>query len=248
MNNQTAKEILSAYRPGGEDAQDDNFREALAHCERDPQMKAWLADQLSFDRQAAEALQSIRGPDAGKQSILATLPFDSRKGRRSRYPRWLGISGLGMAAAILAGFLLFSVLAPHKDGHQTPDRLALAPLADAAKPFDLESGEFQTLVSWLEKAGAPIPQSLPDALREAEAVGCRVFDTTGFGTISLICFHVDGQIVHLFAFQKDSPHLSLPSPGQWWEEGGWNFVTLNQGNGPLVIATQTEPDSFSLYS
>ena len=40
MDNQTAKKILSAYRPDGTDATDPVFQDALAQCERDPQMRA----------------------------------------------------------------------------------------------------------------------------------------------------------------------------------------------------------------
>jgi len=45
MDNPTAKEILSLYRPNGADARDPLFREALDQCKRDPGLAAWLNDQ-----------------------------------------------------------------------------------------------------------------------------------------------------------------------------------------------------------
>ena len=42
MNNQEAKFILGAYRPGGRDAVDPMFSEALAQAGRDPELRAWF--------------------------------------------------------------------------------------------------------------------------------------------------------------------------------------------------------------
>lgn len=67
MDNTTAKEILSAYRPGGEDANDPFFREALAQCEHDPAMKRWFYEQRVFDERVAASLQNIRAPESGKR-------------------------------------------------------------------------------------------------------------------------------------------------------------------------------------
>lgn len=245
MNNNIAKEILSAYRPGGEDARDENFREALDQCENDPEMKDWFADQLNFDREMARALQSIHGPEAGKRSILAALPFDRANQKRRLPARWWGgIAGLGMAAALAFG-LIFDNLQPPAAETNPAFQLALAPLAQSARPFDFQSPNSANLIGWLRERGHPIPTSLPEIVLQAEAVGCKVFQDQNGHEISLICFQLEGEIVHIFAFSEATREL-LPKSSGWWTEGEWSFYALQDDN--LVFATTSRPERFSELS
>ena len=71
MNNQEAKLILQAYRPGGQDASDPMFAEALEQCWRDPELQRWFADQCAYDARIQTKLQeAIPIPQDLKASLL----------------------------------------------------------------------------------------------------------------------------------------------------------------------------------
>ena len=48
MNEEKAKFILSAYRPGHEDRDDPEFAAALALVQSEPELQAWLDDQIAI--------------------------------------------------------------------------------------------------------------------------------------------------------------------------------------------------------
>ena len=56
MNNQEAKLILQAYRPGGRDTFDPLFAEALEQARRDPELQKWFAER----KQALDYANSIQ--------------------------------------------------------------------------------------------------------------------------------------------------------------------------------------------
>ncbi|TVR52130.1 MAG: hypothetical protein EA425_05690 [Puniceicoccaceae bacterium] len=241
MDNHTAKEILSAYRPNGADAEDPNFRAALQHCERDPAMKAWLADQEQFDRRFADALADIRGPAKGRESILATLPFSrevtaAAGNRRS----WLKFTALGLAAllvlsAVYMGSLLR--LGPSLE----PGEFALSRLAGSIVLLDYRASDVTSLQTWLHDRGAPVPGSLPEALALASAVGCKVFSNDRGGQISVLCVKIEGNLVHIFVFDDQTRDLLDAPRGQWWQENNYNLIAWEDNATVMAVATRAEP-------
>ena len=63
--------ILQAYRPGGQDANDPQFAEALALAKADPELSAWFARQQKFDAQVSREIKSLPVPPKLKDKILA---------------------------------------------------------------------------------------------------------------------------------------------------------------------------------
>ena len=57
MNNEEAKLILQAYRPGGQDANDPRFREALEQARRDPELARWFANEQALDSRISTKVQ-----------------------------------------------------------------------------------------------------------------------------------------------------------------------------------------------
>ncbi|MGH7997549.1 MAG: hypothetical protein ACREFX_14475, partial [Opitutaceae bacterium] len=95
MNNDEAKFILGGYRPGGRDAGDAAFAEALDQARRDPSLAAWLERSQAFDRAISERLKTVAPPADLRQAILAggRLSRGSRPRRRSRsLPVWLALA------------------------------------------------------------------------------------------------------------------------------------------------------------
>lgn len=54
MDNREARFVLNAYRPGGQDAGDPRFAEALEQARRDPVLERWFSESLAFDAAMAE--------------------------------------------------------------------------------------------------------------------------------------------------------------------------------------------------
>jgi hypothetical protein len=71
MNRDEAKLILQSYRPGGQDAADPHFAEALALAKTDPELAAWFAAEQKFDACVSGGLQQVRVPAELKKEILA---------------------------------------------------------------------------------------------------------------------------------------------------------------------------------
>jgi len=71
MNNQEAKFILAAYRPGGQDASDPLFAEALEQVRRDPELATWFEAEQHFDAAMSEKLKGEPVPPELRANILA---------------------------------------------------------------------------------------------------------------------------------------------------------------------------------
>ncbi|MCC5839478.1 MAG: hypothetical protein JJT96_05070 [Opitutales bacterium] len=242
MDNPTAKEILSAYRPHGSDAADAAFQDALHQCEDDPALRAWFASERAFDERMSAALGKVRAPVEGKQAILATSVFSSRTKRSRRWHLW----GLGLAAILLispAWLLLMpsgspTGAPPHAAAIAVP---SLAELAENALPLDFEGRDTTALLAWLAGRKAPQPYRLPDVLAAANAAGCRVFDFGEAGQVSLLCFEIDGSIVHFFIFdERSGPRFAEPADS-WTQQGDWHLLTFEDKGRLMAFATTTTP-------
>src|SRR5271155_1784240 len=96
MNNQEAKLILQAYRPGGRDALDPLFTEALEQARRDPELQKWFAEEQALDSQIQTKLQTaVQIPRDLKANLLAL-----RRIIRP-VPWWLQPMKLAAAAAVM---------------------------------------------------------------------------------------------------------------------------------------------------
>ena len=84
MDNEQAKLILQAYRPGGEDAEDPFFSEALDRARLDPELAKWFAEQRAFDEAMRKALQTRIPPvGCGIQSCSRKRSPPSRSTRQA---------------------------------------------------------------------------------------------------------------------------------------------------------------------
>ena len=70
MNNVEAKLMLRACRPGGRDAADPCFAEALAQVERDLELQQWFANEQAFDLRMRDKLQAAVPVPAGLKARL----------------------------------------------------------------------------------------------------------------------------------------------------------------------------------
>src|SRR5256885_15392838 len=84
MNEQEARLILQAYRPGAQDQSDPRFAEALQEAARNPQLARWFAEEQAFDQAIAAQLAALPAPFGLKTRILA----QSRAPTRSWGSSW----------------------------------------------------------------------------------------------------------------------------------------------------------------
>src|SRR5262249_23608223 len=92
MDNREAKFILNAYRPGGRDASDPRFSEALEQARRDPILQRWFDETVAFDTAIIDKLSAAPVPSDLRESILAGVKV-------SRVPRWKNRFGQFAVAA-----------------------------------------------------------------------------------------------------------------------------------------------------
>ena len=71
MDSRQAKEILTRYRPGTDDATDPEVAEALEQSRRDPELGRWFEQHLACQTAIRERLRQLPVPAGLKEKILA---------------------------------------------------------------------------------------------------------------------------------------------------------------------------------
>ncbi len=222
MNNEEARQILSAYRPGGGDAGDPYIREALEQARRDPELGRWFEEQRRFDAEMAQALRDIPVPAEGRTNTLNAARLEARGSKR--FPAWL--SGLAAALVLLAGIGVIYWAGLHdRSAARVVENTGMdgfIEMASSAMPFSYRADSFADLHTWLQQRGSPVPETIPETLAGAGALGCTVFQEPDGSEISLLCLLRDGEAVHLFVMRADTPLLATFPRGEWQAREGWN--------------------------
>lgn len=233
--NEDPKLILGAYRASGADANDPAFAEALAAAERDPQLAAWFREAQEFDRAIATKLGGIAVPENLRAKIL-------EGGRASRRAAWWLQPRLWAIAALL--LLLVGVAwvwLPHGSGlaaWQTQAVATLDGVIGARVQLDREFPEPEKLVAWLQEQSAPVLPTLPDALANRTAIGCKKWEWRGL-KFGMVCLHLEGsQTAHLVTTfhggLKGAPPLGQMIYGQ---AGKWSTATWSEGGLACMLLT-----------
>ena len=228
MNNEEAKLILQAYRPGGQDASDPLFAEALEHARRDPELQKWFAEQQALDSLIQSKLRStVAVPRDLKTNLLAL-----RKIIRP-VPWWFQPMKLAAAAAIvlLLGLSAYLLLP------QKPAQLAL--FREKMVRYSMqehghitfESPDIAKIQQWLQDRGVDANFGLPGGLQGKPAQGCRVVDWNG-QKATMVCFVLDtGEHVDFFVMDRAGlPGLPENGAPQFASANGLMTVTWAKGN------------------
>lgn len=186
MNNEQAKFLLRACRPGGQDSADPAFAEALEQANHDPVLQAWLERERSFDGAVAAKLKTITPPATLRSSILA--------GVKASRPAWTWrrtLVGAGLAAsfALVAGALAFNDLS---DPDATLDELVRHGFNEMAGPHPRGQplAQLASLGTWLQDPAKPLGMEMPVDLDELRVHGCRNLQISGKEVFE-ICFRRD---------------------------------------------------------
>jgi hypothetical protein len=244
MDNREAKFILSAYRPGGQDANDSRFSEALEQVRRDPILERWFRESVGFDSALTEKLRALDAPADLRESILAGS-------RVSRPHRW---SNAFIRWAIAAAVILCATLAPliwhnwrpaHLAGWQSEALDVVSSLVRNESNFDAQSHDAAELVGWLSANHAPAVQKLPPNLEKLESLGCKTFSWNGT-PVSVICFvRPDGGLIHLvLAKAADGRRDNVP---RFVQQGDWATATWRSGDMICMLALEGRADQLRSY-
>src|SRR6266852_6732226 len=107
MNNEEAKLILQAYRPGGQDTNDSRFREALEQAQRDPELARWFANEQALDSRISNKVQAAIKPPAHLKSQLLAQRKIVRPVSWWKKPAWQVAAAACLTLLVTLGVLWF---------------------------------------------------------------------------------------------------------------------------------------------
>ncbi len=243
MNNDAAKFVLSAYRAGGQDAGDPEFREALKQAEIDPNLRDWLKQEGVLDTAMADGLRQVRPPGDLKAQILAG-------GRVTRPERWRWPLRLALAAiVILAAAIVFTRL-----DLGNPEKVTVSDWQKEALDFlsnnpqlDLLSPKSAKLTAYLRAHNSPTLRDLPRTLNVLSTIGCKELERNG-RRISIMCFNgEDGKMVHLVITKREGVlDLKVKEP-MIAEHNGWAMATWPEGNHSVMLVRRGTVEELRHY-
>ncbi|MDD2763385.1 MAG: hypothetical protein PHE83_05360 [Opitutaceae bacterium] len=201
MNNEQAKFILRAYRPGGRDAGDAAFCEALRQAQADPALGTWLAREQAFDTAVAAKLQAIFPPSGLREAILTGARMSTSARPR---PAWRPATWMVLAASF-AVILTLAATYWLRGPDAVPtglDQLAEFALAD---PVSAHTGphvdKLGALGAWLQNPVNRISSGAPVDLAQLKAQDCRMVSIAGHEVFE-ICFNRGGHWYHLYIARR----------------------------------------------
>lgn len=232
MNNQEAKFILNGYRPGGRDAGDARFAEALQQAQNDPALRVWLGRTQAHDAAVTAKLREIAPPPGLREAILAGARVSRAAAPGWRRPVWLGLAAAaGVLLAVTAG------LWPRR-AEAKPDVLASFALVDALEgaAHGGHGGPAAALQAELSKRDTRLGRRLPVEFAQLESTGCRTVSVGGRGVLE-ICFQREGKWFHCYIARcEDFPQLAATEAARFTSSGAITAVTWADGAHRFVVA------------
>lgn len=229
-----AKQILLAYRPWTNDAQDPEVAEALRICAQHAELADWLEGQAAAQHALRDAFRATPVPEGLRQQIIAESSVRTA-------PRWRRSSLVAAAAIVIIIVSIFSFwsnlprLRPSEVNFAAyRNRMArTATRTDYA--MDVESSDLAQIRAYLAQKRAPADFVLPGKVAQTQAVGGGVLAWQG-RPVAMICFRTGkplspGVRSDLLLFVINRQDLAEPPP-----VGAPEFNTV----GNLSTATWTE--------
>jgi len=247
MDNREAKFILGAYRPGGQDANDRRFVEALEQARRDPMLQRWFQDSIAFDTTMTDKLRAIEVPRDLRGSILTGVKV-SRSLRSSKPLIKWAIAAVFFLSVILGSLVWRETRLAHLAGWQNEALGVISSLVRNESRFDIQSHKPAELVAWLHSNHAPAADKLPSNLDNLESLGCKTFSWHGV-PVTVICFmRPDGGLLHLVA--TNASPLSdrvFQAEAKFVQQGEWATATWREGERVYMLALEGSRDQLLSY-
>jgi hypothetical protein len=251
MDNREAKFILNAYRPGGQDAHDPRFVEALEQVRRDPILQHWFDESVAFDAAMTRKLFAIPVPSDLRESILTGVKItrpESIRGWKNRWRKW-AIAAAVVLSATLGGLIWHNTRpAPVARWQLQALDSILSSIARNESHFDVISHNPADLVKWLRENSAPAGKKLPNNLDKLPSIGCKTFFWHG-KPVSLICFTLpEGRAIHLVmtTVSTDSDR-SIKHQAEVIQQDHWATATWREGGMIYMLALEGSSDELRSY-
>jgi hypothetical protein len=235
MDEQEARLILQAARPGDQDRNDPEIAAALQAVASNPDLGRWFAEEQAFDRVMAAHLKAVPPPYGLKTRILA----HAAESAPARKRRWI----VGLATAVALVVLLaagVSLWRGPQAGASLPADYAreMTSFIRLGLTLEMESNDLGTIKNWVAKKEAA-PMKVPAHLAALEPIGCRILSFRGHD-VTLICFHREGsRVAHLFVVDRAAiPKMKPGDKPVFANEQGWMTATWAEGDRVYMIAMQ----------
>jgi hypothetical protein len=258
MNRDEAKLILQSYRPGGQDAADPHFAEALALAKIDSDLAAWFAAEQKFDARVSSGLQQVEVPTQLKKEILALQKSSSRKETavsESSISIWwrnlfLRQSPVAWAFAaiilIIAALAIFILPTTHGSRFAFYSAQMVSVAMNDKHHVDAKADDMQQAMIWFTTHRGENNLVLPPTfISENGSVGCRVLDWHG-QKISMLCYilknsaHVDVFVAEANMF-PDAPTQDQPQfasrggmPTASWTHDGKVYLAVSHSDETIL--------------
>jgi hypothetical protein len=248
MDNREAKFVLNAYRPGGQDANDPRFAEALRQVRRDPILQHWFDESVAFDAAMTVSLAATPVPNDLRESILTGVKVTRVPHWKNRWRKWAIAAAVVLSATL--GVLVWHNAQPAPVAGwqlQALDAI-LSSIAQKESHFDVISRNPVDLVKWLRENSAPAGKKLPDGLDRLPSIGCKAFFWRG-KPLSLICFTLpEGRAIHLVMTNVSmESDRRLKHEAKVVQQGHWATATWREGDMIYMLALEGSRDELRTY-
>ena len=243
MDNQQAKEILSVYRPGLDEAGDPFFADALAQARRDPELGRWFEEQCAVDAAVRGKFRQISAPAGLPQQILAERKI-VRPAIWWERPALLAAAAAAIVLAVLAGYLLRQ---PNTQTFQVY-RKNMAKLVSGKYQMMLETNDLNVIRQFLDKNHGAANYILTKEMEKLPAEGCALIKWHGWW-VSLVCLD-RGHDDDLFLFIVDRAVLPDPPPSQSAQFARVNNMTTASwtvGDKTYVLASKASEEDLRKF-
>ncbi|MGK0186345.1 MAG: hypothetical protein ACI9R3_002128 [Verrucomicrobiales bacterium] len=240
MNLDDNRFVLAAFRPDTEDADDPRFRDALQKLQSDAELKSWFDEQNALSSALRDKLREIHIPAELRSNILtgAKVSAATEKRKPGKWPR---ILALAACIAILGAsvFLWSNRFVPSGPVTFAAYHQDMRSYLNGFFLLDYESEDLENVQNWLATKYGYSDYKVPDALASFPSLGCEVIDWHGKQAF-LICFDVDGELVHLFSMPGGKTLTGAPSnqsPSAVVQTGEWSSTSWIENDRLYLVAT-----------
>ncbi|MDA7916242.1 DUF3379 domain-containing protein [Verrucomicrobia bacterium] len=208
MDKNEAKLILGSLRPGGQDDEDPQAKEALLVAAADPDLSAWLAKERELDSLIAGKLNDVPVPEGLRDTILAGGASNMVR------PRFQVHEMLAWAAVLVLLITLGVTQLRQKDQSEFASyHVDMVDMLNGVKKLDMQSQNVGEIKTWLTSGQGPGEFDMPGRLEQLSGLGCKVINWNG-EKVALICFkdpsNVIHDTVHLIVMHKSALSIAPP--------------------------------------
>jgi hypothetical protein len=193
-------------------------------------------DEEKLDQSLRAKLREAAAPPAGlEEEILHGFREPKFQPAKILFFRPLAIAA--SIALILATALFLLNRRPDRTADDlTTFRIEMAAFLKEFPKLDYYSEKQADLRQWLGEREHFSRLNIPSALEKFPTIGCREISWQG-KKAALLCFVVDGEVIHLISLPLDEWNGFTGSQAQFSKQSGRNVATWKQGNAINVAIT-----------